>query len=136
MKAILLKQLIEQMNLTDQTKFRLNEMTKFENYFNQEIKERELNSKRLSKYVAAFDYIDKVFIVLSATSSLVSIIALTTTVAGAPVGTASASFTLLFSLTTEIIKTLVSITRNTRNLTINWDGNKSWRIYYNFKLKR
>ena len=119
MKAILLKQLIEQMNLTDQTKFRLNEMTKFENYFNQEIKERELNSKRLSKYVAAFDYIDKVFIVLSATSSLVSIIALTTTVAGAPVGTASASFTLLFSLTTEIIKTLVSITRNTRNFTIN-----------------
>ena len=96
-----------------------------ENYFNQEIKERKLNSKKLSKYVAAFDYIDKVFIVLSATSSLVSIIALTTTVAGAPVGTASASFTLLFFLTTEIIKTLVSITRNTRNSTINWDGNKS-----------
>ena len=35
-----------------------------------------------------------------------------TTVIGAPVGIASASFTLIFSLTTGIIKTLMSITRN------------------------
>ena len=50
-------------NLTNQTKFRLNEISKIENYFNQEIKERKLNSKKLSKYVAAFDYIDKTLIV-------------------------------------------------------------------------
>ena len=35
-----------------------------------------------------------------------------TILAGAPVGIASASFTLIFSLTTEIIKNLLNITRN------------------------
>ena len=50
-------------NLTYQTKFRLNKISKTENYFNQEIKERKLTSKNLSKYVAAFDYIDKILIV-------------------------------------------------------------------------
>ena len=46
---------INRTNLTDQAKFRLNEISKIENYFSQEIKKRKLNSKRLSKYVAAFD---------------------------------------------------------------------------------
>ena len=62
MKVILLKQ-IGRGNLTYQTKFRLNKISKIENYFNQEIKERKLTSKNLSKYVAAFDYIDKILIV-------------------------------------------------------------------------
>ena len=51
MKVILLKQLIEHINLTDQTKLRLNEISKTENHFNQEIKDRKLNSKKLRKYV-------------------------------------------------------------------------------------
>ena len=50
-------------NLTDETKYRLNQLTKIENYFNQEINQRKLCSKRLSKYVADFDYIEKVLIV-------------------------------------------------------------------------
>ena len=66
---------------------------------------------KLSKYVAAFDYIDKILIVLSATSGGVCIIS-SASVVGAPVGIASASFTLIFSLTTGIIKKLLSITRN------------------------
>ena len=90
-------------NLTDLTKFRLNEISKIENYFNQETKERKLNSNKLSKYVAAFDYIDRISIVLSAKSGGVSIIFFTTVI-GAPVGTASAIFALIFSLTTGIIK--------------------------------
>ena len=59
---------IDKTNLTDQKKFRLNEISKIENYFNQEISQRKLCSKKISKYVAAFDYIDKILIVLSATS--------------------------------------------------------------------
>ena len=102
---------IDKTNLTDQTKYRLNETTKIENYFNQEINQRKTCSKKLSKYVAAFDYIDKILIALSATSGGVSIISFTSAV-GAPVGIASASFTLIFSLTTGIIKKLLSITRN------------------------
>ena len=65
---------INRRKLTDQTKFRLNEITKIENNFNQEIKERKLNCKKLSEYVAIFDYIDKILLVLSATSIDVSII--------------------------------------------------------------
>ena len=67
--------------------------------------------KKLSKYVATFDYIDKVWIVLNATSGGVSVISLTS-VAGAPVGIASARFTIIFSLMTGIIKKLPSMTRN------------------------
>ena len=59
--------------------------------------------KKLSKYVTAFDYIDKILIVLSATSSAVCIIS-SASVVGAPVGIASTNFTLFFSLTTGIIK--------------------------------
>ena len=99
------------MALTDQKKFWLNEITKIENYFNQAVNQRKSCSKKLSKYVAAFDYIDKILIVLSATSGGVSIISFTSII-GAPVGIASASFTLIFSLTTGIIKKLLSITRN------------------------
>ena len=102
---------INKINLSEQTKFRLSEIIGIENYFHQEINQRKSCSKKLSKYVTAFDYIDKILIVLSATSSGVSIISFTSII-GAPVGIASASFTLIFSLTTGIIKKLLSITRN------------------------
>ena len=102
---------IDKTNLTNQTKFRLDEISKIENYFIEEINQRKSCSKKLSKYVAAFDYIDKVLIVLSATSGGVSIISLPSVI-GATVGIAATSFSLIFSLTTGIIKKLLSITRN------------------------
>ena len=83
---------IDRTNLTDQTKFRLNERTKTENYFHQEINQRISCSKKLSKYVTAFDYINKILIVLSATAGGVSIISFMSVVE-APVGIAGASFT-------------------------------------------
>ena len=97
-------------NLTNQTKFRLDEISKIENYFIEEINQKKSCSKKLSKYVAVFDYIDQVLIVLSAESGGVSIISFTSIV-GAPVGIASASLTLIFSLTTGIVKKLLNITR-------------------------
>ena len=97
-------------NLSEQTKFQLSEIIRIKNYFHQEINRRKSCCKKLSKYVTAFDYIDKILIVLSATSSGVSIISFTSIV-GSPVGIASVSFTLIFSLTTGIIKKLLSITR-------------------------
>ena len=54
--------------LSDQTKFRLNEIYKIKDYFSSEIQERKTMSKKLSKYIAAFDHIDKTLIVLSAES--------------------------------------------------------------------
>ena len=103
-------ELIDRTNLTEQTKFRLDKISEIENYFYEEINQRKSCSKKLSKYVAAFDYIDKILIVLSATTGGVSIISFTSII-GAPVGIASASFTLIFSLTTGIVKKLLNITR-------------------------
>ena len=98
---------IDKTKLSDQTKFRLNEMKKIENYFHEHINQRKLCSKKVSKYVTTFNYISKVLIVLNATIGGVCIIS-HATVVGAPVGIASAGFTILFSLTTrnnkEIIK--------------------------------
>ena len=90
-------------NLTDETKFRLNEIIKIENYFHEEINQIKLCSKKLSKYFTTFDYIDQVLIILSATSSGVSVISFTSALR-APVGVASASFTLIFSLTTGVAR--------------------------------
>ena len=102
---------IDKTNVTEQTKFRLSEIIWSENYFYQQINQIKSYSKKLNKYLTAFDYIDKVLIVLSATTSVVSIISFTSIVR-APVGIASASFTLIFSLTTGIAEKLLNITRN------------------------
>ena len=85
---------IDKTNLTDQTKFWLNELSQFENFVNQEIRQRKPWSKKLSKYVADFDYIDKLLFVLSATRDQVCIIS-SVSVAGWPVGIAGTSFTLI-----------------------------------------
>ena len=106
---------IDKTILTDQIKYKLNEITKIENYFIVEIYQRKSCRKKIRKYVAAFDYIDKILIVLSTRSGGVSIISFTSIV-GAPVGIVSASFTLCFSLTTGIIKKLLSITRNKKKV--------------------
>ena len=60
--------------------------------------------------MTTFDYIDKILIPLSATTGGVSIISFTSNI-GPPAGIASASFTLIFSLTTGIVKKLLNITR-------------------------
>ena len=63
-----------EISLNDQTKFRLNDINKIKDYFNSEIRERKTISKKLSKYIAAFDYVDKVFVVLSASFGTLSIV--------------------------------------------------------------
>ena len=98
---------IDKTNLTNQTKFRLGEISKIENYFMEEINQRKSCSKKLTKYVSVFGYIDQALIFLSATSGGVSIISFTSIV-----GAATASFTLFFSLRTGIVKKLLNKTRN------------------------
>ena len=105
---------IDKTILSEQTKFQLSEIIGIENYFHQEINQRKSYSKKLSKYITAFDYIDKILIVLSATTGGVSIIFFTSFV-GAPGGIGSASFSLIFSLTTGIVKKLLNITRKKKH---------------------
>ena len=100
---------IDKTKLSDQTKFRLYEIKKIKNCFINDINQQKECSKKLNKYVAIFDYIDKILIVLSATTGGISYVPFTTAI-GAPVDIVSASFTLIFSLATGIIKKLLDIT--------------------------
>ena len=97
-------------SLSDQTKFGLDEISKTKKYFNTEIQEIKTMSKILSKYITAFDYIDKTLIVLSETSGGISIISFTSVI-GVPAGLACSSFNLVFLLTTVIIKNLLKVKR-------------------------
>ena len=97
--------------LSNKQKFRLNKINEIKDYFIAEIKERELMSKRLSKYIASFDYFDKSLIVLSVTTGSISIASFATVI-GAPVGMMSASCSLAFSITTGFVKKFLKTTRN------------------------
>ena len=100
----------ETSELKDLTKFRLDEINKIKDYFNAEIKERKDIIKKISKYIVAFDYADKPFITLLASFGTLSI-ASHGTIVGIPVGIAGASLTLIFTVTTGIVKKLLNITR-------------------------
>ena len=87
---------------SNEQQFRLNKSNEIKYWFVAEIKERELMSKRLSKYIVSFDYFDKSLIVLSVTTGGISIASFA--FVGATVGMMSASCSLAFSIATEIAK--------------------------------
>ena len=76
--------------LSNERQFRLNKINQTKDYFIAEIKERELMSKRLSKYVASFNYFDKSLIVLSVATGSISIASFETVIE-TPVGMISPS---------------------------------------------
>ena len=82
------------LNLSNETRFRLNEVIKIEENVNSET-QRKAISKKLGKYIATFDYIDNTLVALSAKNEGLSVISLASVI-GAPAGIASASFTLYF----------------------------------------
>ena len=96
--------------LSNQQQFRLNKINEVKDYFVAEIKERELMIKRLSKYIASFDYFDKSLILLSITTGSISIASFAAVIAE-PVGIVSASFSLTFSIYRGIVKKLLKTTR-------------------------
>ena len=98
------------LELNDLTKFRLDEINNIKQYFNAEIKERKDIIKKISKYIVAFDYADKLFITLSASFGTLSI-ALYATVVGIHAGIAGTSLTLIFTIKTGVVKTFLNITR-------------------------
>ena len=88
---------------SNEQQFRLNKINEIKDYFVAEIKERELMSKRRSKYIASFVYFDKSLIALSVATGSISTKSFAT-VNGAHVGMASASFSLTFSISIGIVK--------------------------------
>ena len=81
--------------------------------YQQQFRERELMSKRLSKYIASFDCFDKSLFSLPETNGSI-FIASFATVSGAPIGIASPTFSLAFSTSTGIIKKLLKTTPSKR----------------------
>ena len=90
-------------NISNDQQFRLNKINEIKDHFIAEIRERELMSKNLSKYIASVDYLDKSLIVLSVTTGSISIASFATVIE-APVGIMSASCSLVFSITTDFVK--------------------------------
>ena len=91
-------------------KYRLDEINKTKEYFDNEIKERKDTIKKLNKYLVSFDYLDKIFITLSALFGTLSI-ASYAAVVGIPVGIADSSLTLTFTIGTGINKSLLKVTK-------------------------
>ena len=110
----LLKEYLKMNNiikLTDTAnKYRLDEINKIRDYFNNEIKERKDIIKKLNKYLVSFDYLDKIFIALSASFGTLSI-ASYASVVGTPAGIAGSSLTLMFTIGTGISKSLLNVTK-------------------------
>ena len=105
-----LKDLTAEPSAKHVTKFRLDEINKIKDYSNVEIKERKDIVKKISKYIVAFDYADKLFITLPASFGTLSI-ASHATIVGIPLGIAGASLTLIFTVTTGVVQKLLNITR-------------------------
>ena len=97
--------------LTDTAnKYKLDEINKIRDYFDNEIKERKDITKKLNKYLVSFDYLDKIFIALSASFGTLSI-ASYASVVGTPAGIAGSSLTLIFTIGTGISKLLLNVTK-------------------------
>ena len=60
-------------NISNDQQFRLNKINEIKYYFIAEIRERELMSKNLTKYIASFNYLDESLIVLSVATGNISI---------------------------------------------------------------
>ena len=96
--------------LTDVNKYRLDKINKIRDYFNNEIKERKYIIKKLNKYLVSFDYLDKIFITLSASFGTLSI-ASYASVVGIPAGITGVSLTLVFTIGRGISKSLLKLTK-------------------------
>ena len=96
--------------LIDVNKYRLDEINKIKEYFDNEIKERKDIIKKLNKFIVSFDYLDKIFITLSTSFGTLSI-ASHATVVGIPVDIAGSSLTLIFTIGTGIKKSLLQLTK-------------------------
>ena len=97
--------------LTNANKYRLDEINKTKEYFDNEIKERKDIIKKLNKYLVNFDYLDKIFITLSVSFGTLSIVSYAAVV-GIPVGIAGPSLTLIFTIGTGINKSLLKVNKS------------------------
>ena len=97
--------------ISNEQQFKLNKVNEIKNYFLTEIRERELISKNINKYVASLDYFDKSLNVLSILAGSISIASFATVIE-APTGIIGASCGLTFSITSGFVKKFLKTIRN------------------------
>ena len=112
---MLLKEYLKMNNLnvielTNVNNYRLDDIKKIRDYFSNEINERKDIIKKLNKYIVSFDYLDKIFIALSASFVTLSI-ASYASVVGTPAGIVGSALTLIFTISTGISKSLLRVTK-------------------------
>ena len=90
-------------NISNEQQFRLNKINEIKDYFLAEIRERELISKNLSKYIGSLEYFDKSLNFLSIISGSISVASFATII-GVPAGIIGASCSFTFSVTSGFVK--------------------------------
>ena len=100
-------------NISNEQQFRLTKTNQIKDYFLAEIRERELISKSISKYIASLDYFDKSLNNLSILSGSISIVS---SVIGVPGGIIGASCGFTFSITSGFVKNVLKTKRNKKLL--------------------
>ena len=94
-------------NTSSEQQFRLNKINEIKEYFLADIRERELISRNLSKYIASLDYFHKSLNVLSILSGTISIASFAIVI-WAPAGIIGASCGFTFSITSGFVKKKVN----------------------------
>ena len=98
-------------NISNEQQFRLNKTNEIKDYLLAEIRERELISKNVGKYIASLDYFDKSLNVLSILSGSISIASFANVI-GVPVGIIGASCSFTFAITSGFGKRFFKEIRN------------------------
>ena len=96
---------------SNEQQFRLNKINEIKDYLLAEIRERELITKNLSKYIASLDYFDKSFNVLSIFSGSISVASFASAI-GAPAVIIGASCSFTFSITSGFVKRFLKTISN------------------------
>ena len=99
-------------NLSNEQLFKLNKISEIKDYSLAEIREREIISKNISKYIVSLDYFDKSLNALSILSGSISITWFATVI-GTPAGIIGASYGFMFSITSGFVKRFLKIKRKT-----------------------
>ena len=92
---------LETIILEDQSNYRLNELIKIKDYFNEEIQYQQFLTNKLSKYLTIFDYSNKILTVVLTVFSETNIFSNIKNKQS--LGLVTSAFSLLFSLSFGII---------------------------------
>ena len=98
-------------NISNEQQFRLSNINEIKDYFLAEIRERELISKNLSKYIASLHNFDKSLNVLSILWGSTSIASFASVI-GATAGIIGASYGFTFSIKSGFVKRFLKTIRN------------------------